>query len=280
MLALVGFSFLLMLLCLHAQAFVLSLLAHQPMQASLAEVSSNVGCLGLAQLVGLGVPALVVLRLTTPPRPWFALHEAFASVPGVQLVCAFFAGISLQLPMCEIAQLVSQAFPSLAPSAADEARMMSLLSLNSSYRAIAIPLALVVIAPLTEELLFRHLVQRSFLAHAPSIVVLPIVAMLFAAFHLDPHAFFSIAVAGLALGALAHRHQSIRISLAMHSGVNLVPVLVQPAWLAIPGLNSGTVGEHVPLVWLLPSALLCVIFFALALQARPLGAASRGPHLR
>ena len=144
--------------------------------------------------------------------------------------------------------------------------MQALMAIDSPYRALAIPLALVVIAPLTEELLFRHFVQRSFLAHAPRAVVIVVVAMLFAAFHLDPRAFLSITLAGLALGLLAERHQSIRISLAMHAGVNLVPVLVQPAWLAIPGLNAGSASEDVPLIWLLPSALLFALFFVLAMR--------------
>ena len=264
MLVLLGVSFLLMLLTVHAQGFVWSLVSHRPLNESLHQVSGNVGCLGLAQLVGLGVPALLVLRRTSGVT--HGLQQAFAKVAALPLLFAFLAGISLQLPMCELAQLVSHLAPALAPSPEDEARMQALLAVDSAYRAVAIPMSLVVIAPLTEELLFRHLMQRSFLAHAPRAFVLPVVAMLFAAFHFDPHAFLAISAAGLALGALAQRHQSIRISLAMHAGVNLVPVLVQPAWLPIPGLNTGDVGAHVPLVWLAPSALLFVVFFAMAMR--------------
>lgn len=266
-LVLVGLSFLLMLLSLHALAFAWSVLAHRAWSVALGEVSGNVGCLGLAQLIGLGLPALMLLRFTAGGA-LTGLREAFAPTDAKHLGFAFLAGIALQLPMCEVAQLVSQFAPSLAPSAADEARMQSLLAIDSLYRACAVPLALVVIAPFTEELLFRHFVQRSFLAHAPRAVVIPVVAMLFAGFHLDPHAFLSITMAGLALGALAHKHHSIRISLAMHAGVNLVPVLVQPSWLAIPGLNSGAAHDHVPVLWLGPSALLFVVFFALAMTPR------------
>ena len=251
-----------MLFSLYAMAFVSSALMHQPLALSLAQVSGNVGCLGLAQLIGLGLPSLWMLRRRGRKR------GLDAPVRPLQLAYAFIAGVALQLPMCELAQLVTQVFPSLAPSPADDAHMQALLAINSPYRAFSVPLALVVIAPLTEELLFRYFVQRTFLAHAPRRAVIPVVAMLFAAFHLDPRAFLSIMLAGLALGLLADRHSSIRISLVMHAGVNLVPVLVQPSWLAIPGLNAGTSSDHVPLIWLLPSALIFALTFTLAMRAK------------
>lgn len=258
-----------MLFTMQAQALIWSALTHRSLAVSLPEVSGNMGCLALAQLVGLGLPALFMLRrrgqkpgLDAPLKP-------------SQLAAAFLAGIALQLPMCEVAQLVTLAFPSLAPTPEDVARMDALLAINSPYRAFFVPLALVIVAPLTEEFLFRYFVQRTFLAHAHRAVVIPVVALLFAAFHLDPRAFVSIALAGLALGLLAHRHQSIRISIVMHAGVNLVPVLVQRSWLSIPGLNAGTSTDHVPLVWLLPSAALFVLTFALAM--RPTGRAVSDP---
>lgn len=256
-----------MFFTMHAQAFVWSAVTHQPLSVSLPEVSGNMGCLVLAQLIGLGAPALWMLRrrgrkpgLDAPLQP-------------MQLAFAFIAGIALQLPMCEVAQLVARAIPSLAPTPEDVAQMEALLAINSPYRALFVPLALVVVAPVTEEFLFRYFVQRSFLAHARRAVVIPVVAMLFAGFHLDPRAFLSITLAGLALGLLADRHQSIRISLVMHAGVNLVPVLVQPRWLAIPGLNAGSPTDHVPLVWLVPSAALFVLMFTLAMRTTERAAA-------
>ena len=266
-LALVGLSFLLMLFTMHAQALVWSAVTHQPLAVSLPKVSGNMGCLVLAQLIGLGLPALWMLRRRgRKPGLDAPLHPML-------LAYAFIAGIALQLPMCELAQLVSRAFPSLAPTLADVAHMEALLAINSPYRALMVPLALVVVAPLTEEFLFRYFVQRTFLAHARRAVVIPVVAMLFAGFHLEPLAFLSITLAGLALGLLADRHQSIRISLAMHAGVNLVPVLVHPSWLAIPGLNAGTPTDHVPLVWLRPSTALFALMFTLAMRTTERSAA-------
>jgi uncharacterized protein len=73
-----------------------------------------------------------------------------------------------------------------------------------------------ILAPLTEELLFRGLLQKSLSHRIPQIAAVLVAAAIFAAIHLDPYAFPALFVMGAVFGYLYYRTGSLRVSILLH----------------------------------------------------------------
>jgi membrane protease YdiL (CAAX protease family) len=157
-----------------------------------------------------------------------------------------------------------------------------MLRIRDAYSAITVPFALVVCAPATEELLFRAFAQHELAAQARTrrigrTLAVGFVALLFAVFHMDPAGTPALFLAGLALGAIADRWQSVRISMALHAGVNLVPIVLTEDLVRVSGFNDTDPTTHLSPPLLFASAILCAFAFALAWRGdRRAGSASRG----
>jgi glucose-6-phosphate-specific signal transduction histidine kinase len=96
------------------------------------------------------------------------------------------------------------------------------------------------------------------------VLAVGLVAVLFAVFHMDPVSTPAILLAGLALGAIADRWQSVRICVALHAGVNLVPVVLTEQVLLVPGLNDTDPDTHVSPFVLAASIVVFAAAFTLA----------------
>ncbi|MBN8612917.1 MAG: CPBP family intramembrane metalloprotease [Deltaproteobacteria bacterium] len=234
-------------------------------------VTHDPGGLALAQLVGLGVPVLLAAYLSEGGPRGF-VSRAFAPCPLDRVLAAFVAGLALQLVMVELSHLVTDALPALRHSPDQEAALRETLRIHDVYSAITVPLALVVSAPLTEELLFRAFAQRELALRTTRGASIGVVAVLFALFHMDGASVPSILLAGLALGAIADRWRSVRISIALHAGVNLVPIAITEEILPIRGFNDTDPSSHLAPLVLVTSLAVSVIAFVLAWQ----GPAPRG----
>jgi membrane protease YdiL (CAAX protease family) len=263
-LAVLGLALVSMIAALEGQVLVRALLAGESAAVAQAAVSRDPGALALAQLVGLAIPIGLALRLRGEGVGAF-LSRALAPCPWDRVAAAALAGLALQLPLVEVTHRMALLVPALARSPEEEARLREVMRLDSVYAAICVPLAVVVLAPVTEELLFRALAQRDLAERWGVRAALPVVAALFAGFHLDPLAAPAIAGAGLCLGALAARWGTVRIGIAMHAGVNAVPVLLTDAVVPIPGFNTED-DAGVPPVLLLASAAIFVVCFGWALR--------------
>lgn len=267
-LALSGAALVLLAATVWLEALVLGLVRGQPASVAIGTVSHDPGALALAQLVGLGVPVLVAAWLVEGgPRAF--VSRALAPVPWDRALAAFLAGLALQLPMVELSHLVTDLWPALRHAPEEEAALRETLRIHDLYSAIAVPMALVVLAPVTEELLFRAFAQRELalrLARVPGgrPLVIALVALFFAVFHMDGASVLAILVAGLALGAIADRWQSVRISIALHAGVNLVPVALTASVVPIEGFNDTDPSTHVAPTLAVASALVSAIAFGLA----------------
>ena len=232
---------------------------------AVARVSTHPLSLALAQLLGFGV----VLRLSARwmarrgarPRPALGLGTPPAF--DVLALC-LVAGLALQLPLAEIGNAVQE----LAPLSLEaELRRQRLVEPGGLGGALMALFAFVVVAPATEELLFRGLILPGLEARHGTAVGLVGSALLFGAIHFDWPGFGSAAVAGLVLGAIRIRTGSLWPCLVAHAGVNAVPLLVPRSVWAIEGFNLPRAGvDHVPLAVLLPS--LAVGALALALLER------------
>ncbi|MCB9602217.1 MAG: CPBP family intramembrane metalloprotease [Sandaracinus sp.] len=188
--------------------------------------------LGLAQLFGFGLALAVARRVHArgPRREVYAL--APTSTPVVML--AGLAGVVLQLPLAEVGNLMHELF---GRDAAHARAVQDLLRADSAFDGFAVALALVVVAPVTEELLFRGVLLPGLAKAYGERLGLAVSAVLFGVMHGRPAEAVVATAAGFVLGALRLRTRSLLPCVALHVGVNALPVLVPADVFPIPGVN-------------------------------------------
>jgi hypothetical protein len=104
---------------------------------------------------------------------------------------------------------------------------------------------LVVVAPLTEELLFRGLILRGLLSrHTPTVAVL-VSSFLFAAIHLNPWQFMSALSLGIILGWFYLRTGSVLACIIGHAIANGLSIVVLGLPWDIPGMTGSPAGTAV-----------------------------------
>ncbi len=125
--------------------------------------------------------------------------------------------------------------------------------------------ALVVVAPLTEEFLFRGLILRGFLRCYGARKAILASALLFGAFHLNPWQFLPATVVGVLFGWWFSQLRSLVPGIVGHALFNGVPwALQRVARLDIPGFTAPYGGvEFQPLWFDLSGLLLAALGLAL-----------------
>lgn|GEM_PF-827483 len=224
-------------------------------------------------LVLFGAVRLYAGRTDEPLRETLALR----AVPFQSVLLALLAGAALQFPLAELANVVQLVAP--LPEA-QLLRQQQLLDARSPLVAFTAFVSFVVVAPITEELLFRGVILRGVRVAHGALIGLLMSSALFALSHLGAiSAIVYALVAGLVLGAVALRTGSTLVSIALHAGVNAVPVLLPSRLVHIPGFNAlapdGTASAHLSPALVITSAL--VAAGALALLARTTPAAPDEP---
>jgi membrane protease YdiL (CAAX protease family) len=104
---------------------------------------------------------------------------------------------------------------------------------------------LVIVAPITEELLFRGVILRGLLGRYPRGVAVLLTALLFAAVHMNPWQFISAFFLGVAFGWFYLRTGSILLCILAHAISNGLFVLFTSLSVDIPGLTTQPVGGGV-----------------------------------
>lgn len=99
-------------------------------------------------------------------------------------------------------------------------------------------LAVVVTAPIVEEILMRGLVLRSFLKHYSVRKSIILSALLFGILHLNPWQFVTAFISGLLLGWLYVKTNSIVTTIFAHALNNAMGFILGAIDLSIPGLNT------------------------------------------
>jgi len=105
-------------------------------------------------------------------------------------------------------------------------------------------LTLCVVAPITEEILFRGVILSGFLRNYRRLEALLLSSWLFAFMHLNPWQYGGAFLLGLLLGFLFIRTQSIIPSIFCHSLFNGFTIVAQRLWKQTPELST-------PLHWLI-----------------------------
>lgn len=232
------------------------------LQDAAAAVQRDPTSLGLSQILGFALTLAIARRLHAPgPR-----REVYALAPTPRVVVIFagLAGLALQLPLAEIGNLVHAL---IGRDLAHARAVHDLLRVDSAWDGFALTLALVVIAPITEELLFRGVLLRGLVRSYGERVGLLVCAVLFGLLHGRPAEALVAFVAGLVLGALRLRTRSVLPCIALHVGVNALPVLVPAELLPIPGVNVlGDEILHVPPLKVAAAAFVAGVALFLALR--------------
>ena len=179
---------------------------------------------------------------------------------GGIVALSFIAGAFMQLPLAEVGNLVQEVWPT---SFDELARRHRLINPKTWWAGVSTLLALVLVAPVTEELLFRGWLLQDLKEQYGQTRALFWSSALFGLVHIEAAAILYAALGGLVLGAVALRTKSTLASIAMHAGVNALPLLLPTRLVRIEGFNTLSHRvEHISW-WLL---LLSVLGAAVALK--------------
>lgn len=195
-----------------------------------AHAISPLATRSLAQLVALGGVLTFVARVRgTSFRALVGLTELARPTPRslATLALAFGGGLALQFALGAAVSFVVSLAPSLARSPTNEAMLIELLGLDRPASFAIATVALVVVAPMIEELFFRGALVT--VLTPPSgprsqAVVLGATTLAFAIFHAEPAAMIGAGLAGLVLGIIRLR-RDILTSMFVHAGVNAAPLV-------------------------------------------------------
>jgi len=183
---------------------------------------------GVAQILLLLVPTLLVVRLATrDPVEYLRLKAPSAGEILVPLVGIFSLQQMLQVYLVfqemiplppEIEKLIEEV------KALVEEATRNLLTAGSPMEFLFVVLIVAVIPALSEEMLFRGLIQRSYekgLGPARGIITTGII---FAAFHMNPFSVVPLMALGVYLGFIAYRSGSVWTGVAAHLFNNFIAV--------------------------------------------------------
>jgi len=197
--------------------------AGHPAALAVATALINVGAFMVVVLLGLALAKC-------------ALHEALplSAFPWTVLLAMVFAVEGVGILASEWDNVLRSIFP--IPDFV--ARMMS----DLSQGGIASVVAMVIVAPFTEELLFRGLILRGFLARYGVVAAVLVSAVLFALVHVNPYQFGSAFLMGVFLAWLFLRTHSLWPCIIAHGFFNLHPIVLPFAHRAfgfeIPGYTQ------------------------------------------
>jgi len=155
-------------------------------------------------------------------------------IGGIVALC-FIAGAFMQLPLAEVGNLVQEVWP---VSFDELARRHRLINPKTWWAGVSALIALVLVAPVTEELLFRGWLLQDLKEQYGENRALIWSSALFGLVHIEGAAVLYAALGGLVLGAVALRTKSTLASIAMHAGVNALPLLLPTRLIRIEGFNT------------------------------------------
>ncbi len=212
----------------------------------------------LVQAASVGVIFIVAFPHRSRSERFLDAVQVRPLVGGIVALC-FGAGMMLQLPLAELGNLTQEIWPM---SFDDLARRHRLVNPTTWSGGMSVLFALVLVAPVTEELLFRGWLLKDLKRRYGTFPALLWSSALFGLVHLEASAIVYATLAGLVLGAVALRTGSTLASIALHAGVNALPLLLPTTLIRIEGFNTlDQQVEHIS-PWLL---LLCLGGAALAL---------------
>ncbi len=153
------------------------------------------------------------------------------------------AGIGFSILMSEVDNL----FRSIVPI--PQFLMKLFLNLVAGKSILASVLLLCIVAPLTEELLFRGLLLGGFLKNYSLKKSILVSSLLFGLFHLNPWQFFSAFFIGILLGWVYYRTGNLLYSILLHAFFNAIPVIILNSGVVIQGYSDMNNLESLQPLW-------------------------------
>jgi len=98
-------------------------------------------------------------------------------------------------------------------------------------------LAVVIVAPVTEEMLFRGVILRGFLLRYSPIAAILLSSLLFAVSHANPWQFAGPLALGVLFGWIFHKTRSLSTVMLAHALANGTPLLIGACGISIPGYS-------------------------------------------
>lgn len=193
--------------------------------------------LGLAQAAAVGVLFAMAFPHRQRTTDFLEAVHVRPLVGSVVALC-FLAGAALQFDLAEIGNLTQRIWP--IPFE-ELARIHRLLTPSTWWRGITASFAFVVVAPISEELVFRGWLLPSLRQQYGTKIALVWSSVLFGLVHWHPGAPGAVVyatVAGFVLGGVAILTKSTLSAIAMHAGTNAVPLLVPASLVQIEGFNT------------------------------------------
>jgi membrane protease YdiL (CAAX protease family) len=225
-------------------------------KAAFEAVRGDVLSLALCQLVGLALATGVGVIVGHGSDVRFRDALEVRPVPVAISVLALTAGFALQFPLQEIANLLTSVHPALGLDAHSQEVLRQAVRIDGAREAITVPLALVAIPAISEELFFRGLLLPGLTQRHGARVGLGVSALLFGVAHGAPAAIVYAGIAGVVLGDLRRRTGSVLPCIALHGALNAVPLVIPSHVVPIPGFNLPD--GHVPLALVLGGALVAI----------------------
>lgn len=192
------------------------------------------------------------------------LHPSRAS-PAATAALLIPAAIALVPAVVLVVTVLTDWLVAIAPLSPWEEDLFESMA-GDTFAAV---LLVCVLAPLTEEMLFRGLILRGFLARYARWPAIGASAVLFGASHLNIYQFAAALLLGLLLGWLYERSRSLIPCIALHAAYNAAVT-----WLdlqeARPGLEAAW-WDPTPMAWLAAGSLAAagVALLVRLLQPRP-----------
>ena len=213
---------------LHDMRGVLSL-APDEVSALIMVLGNAIVFTGLMHYKGLGYRSL--------------FHASPSSMASIVLM--LFPAIALTIPCVFLfSSLVYQVTVSMFPLSAYEIAMFAYMDSG----ALGMTIAICILAPVLEEMLFRGIILRSFLQQYERWPAIAGSAALFGFAHMNLYQYVSATIMGMFLGWLYERTRSLLPCIALHAAYNTICVMASAS-----RLDNGT-GEFPVAFW--PVALL------------------------
>lgn len=190
----------------------------------------NPALTGLVNLLSFCIILFYITRKTGLPLEYFTEIRFFNIKILIPILVTL---IGLIIIISEIDNVTQYFFPM-----PDEVKDIFNQLLNIKGNIIPSFIILIIVAPLTEELLFRGIILRGFLKNYPAFKAILIQALFFALIHLNIWQYSSAFIAGIFLGWLYLNTKSWLICFIVHAFFNFTPILIQILPIDVNGFTS------------------------------------------
>lgn len=172
------------------------------------------------QAAGYVITVYLILRVHAAGRSVSELLGLRATHPGFYAV-GLLLGVALQIP-AELLQRAIFHFKPMDPEVLE--RQAELLRMDSGLSRVMIPVAVIVLGPFVEEVLFRGALFGRLRQQNPEISTVLLVSILFAGAHMNAELFIPMLVIGGVVTLLRSWSGSLVPCLIAHATFNAVPV--------------------------------------------------------